>query len=301
MLTGRKFLKMTSRPRFFNSGKTKASFQISRKHPDCNLCENWEEILTFANQCGWHRIKRAGCKGRFLDKLFNITNWYKSYFHSTELKNKKGSLRLHGCLHVVNFNARYIFSFAWYLQSHAPTSSDGAAHITLLRINLKCQWTHPLPWEIIYILIFTGFASELCQLKTQWWPTTAGYLSSCGKAWQKCWPNVIPNKSKQPCCLNFGNGPFNTDSSLYIMDSVPRESSTHLIQTHVNVDSRHLFLAPSIDAHRKQNGLYQPCVVIILSILVVKLSLKLTACWCSQCFNTLTYGHFLWPPQCPHL
>ena len=36
LLTGRKFLKMTSRPGFFNSGKTKASFQILGKHPDCN-------------------------------------------------------------------------------------------------------------------------------------------------------------------------------------------------------------------------------------------------------------------------
>ena len=29
-------LKMTSRPGFFNSGKTKAPFQTSGKHPDCN-------------------------------------------------------------------------------------------------------------------------------------------------------------------------------------------------------------------------------------------------------------------------
>ena len=94
LFTGRKFLKMTSRPGFFNSEKTRASFQMSGKSPDCNclradvsyfLC--WcnkgnrrrlhagkdcnelltifvrtrkEEILTFANQCGWHRVKRAG-------------------------------------------------------------------------------------------------------------------------------------------------------------------------------------------------------------------------------------------------
>ena len=39
------------------------------------------------------------------------------------------------------------------------------------------------------------------------------------------------------------------------MDSVRGESSTHLIQTHVNVDSRHLFLSPSIDVHRKAKWL----------------------------------------------
>ena len=46
LLTGRKFLKMTSRPGFFNSGKTKASFQISGKHPDCN------ELLTIFVRTG---------------------------------------------------------------------------------------------------------------------------------------------------------------------------------------------------------------------------------------------------------
>ena len=40
LLMGRKFFKMISRPGFFNSGKTKASFQISGKRPDCN------ELLT---------------------------------------------------------------------------------------------------------------------------------------------------------------------------------------------------------------------------------------------------------------
>ena len=47
LLTGRKFLKMTSRPGFFNSEKTTAFFQMSGKSPDCNelysvddFCEN---------------------------------------------------------------------------------------------------------------------------------------------------------------------------------------------------------------------------------------------------------------------
>ena len=66
LFTGRKFLKMTSRPGFFNSEKTRASFQMSGKSPDCNelltifVRTRKEEILTFANQCGWHRVKRAG-------------------------------------------------------------------------------------------------------------------------------------------------------------------------------------------------------------------------------------------------
>ena len=37
---------MTSRPGFFNSGKTKASFQISGKHPDC------DELLTIFVRTG---------------------------------------------------------------------------------------------------------------------------------------------------------------------------------------------------------------------------------------------------------
>ena len=66
LFTGRKILKMTSRPGFFNSEKTRASFQMSGKSPDCNelltifVRTRKEEILTFANQCGWHRVKRAG-------------------------------------------------------------------------------------------------------------------------------------------------------------------------------------------------------------------------------------------------
>ena len=57
---------MTSRPGFFNSEKTRDSFQMSEKSPDCNellkifVRTRKEEILTFANQCGWHRVKRAG-------------------------------------------------------------------------------------------------------------------------------------------------------------------------------------------------------------------------------------------------
>ena len=39
-------LKMTSRPGFFNSGNTKASFQISGKHPHCN------ELLTIFVRTG---------------------------------------------------------------------------------------------------------------------------------------------------------------------------------------------------------------------------------------------------------
>ena len=46
LLTGRKFLKMTSGLGFFNSGKTKASFHISGKHPDCN------ELLTIFVRTG---------------------------------------------------------------------------------------------------------------------------------------------------------------------------------------------------------------------------------------------------------
>ena len=46
LLTGRKFLKMTLRPGFFNSGKTKAYFQISGKHSDCN------ELLTIILRTG---------------------------------------------------------------------------------------------------------------------------------------------------------------------------------------------------------------------------------------------------------
>ena len=66
--------KITTRLGFFNSGKTKASFQISGKRPDCNELTIFVRTETFANQCGWHRVKRARFKGGVLDKLFNISN-----------------------------------------------------------------------------------------------------------------------------------------------------------------------------------------------------------------------------------
>ena len=46
LLTGRKFFKMISRLGFYNSVKTKASFQISVKHPDFN------ELLTIFVRTG---------------------------------------------------------------------------------------------------------------------------------------------------------------------------------------------------------------------------------------------------------
>ena len=60
LLTLRKFLKITSRPGFFNSGKTKASFQISGKHPDCN------ELLTIFVTTGRrssHLLTSVDCLG----------------------------------------------------------------------------------------------------------------------------------------------------------------------------------------------------------------------------------------------
>ena len=67
LLTGRKLLKMTLRPGFFNSGKTKASFQISEKHPDCN------ELLTI--------FVRTGRRSSHL--LTSVDGLYLTITHST--------------------------------------------------------------------------------------------------------------------------------------------------------------------------------------------------------------------------
>ena len=42
---------------------------------------------------------------------------------------------------------------------HITSASLGPASTRLFQLNLKCQWTHPIPWEIILITDFTG---ELC-------------------------------------------------------------------------------------------------------------------------------------------
>ena len=48
-------------------------------------------------------------------------NNIKRYCHSTDLKNKGGSLCLYGSLHVINLNAHVYFqSFAWHLQLRSP-------------------------------------------------------------------------------------------------------------------------------------------------------------------------------------
>ena len=40
----------------------------------------------------------------------------KSYYHGTDLKNKNGSLHLHGGFHVINLNARlYFVTLPWHL------------------------------------------------------------------------------------------------------------------------------------------------------------------------------------------
>ena len=80
---------------------------------------------------------------------------FKSYSHRTGLENKNGSLRLHGgfflCFcalkytktHVINLNTREHFVT---LPRHLP--SWAVQCIRFFKVNLKCQWTHPLPWEI---------------------------------------------------------------------------------------------------------------------------------------------------------
>ena len=88
-----------------------------------------------------------------------------SYCHATDLKNNNGSLRFLSGLYNCFF-----------------------------QVNLKCQWTCPLPWEITLIYWFCRWTEQSLvrwgniQLRCDrsWLALTI--LSFCKKAWQKCWP-----------------------------------------------------------------------------------------------------------------
>ena len=92
-------------------------------------------------------------------------NNIKRYCHSTDLKNKGGSLCLYGGLHVINLNAHVYFqSFAWHLQlrspppppASSPLSKDRALHVSLT----KYQWTLLIHFREKQYLV-TDFAGKL--------------------------------------------------------------------------------------------------------------------------------------------
>ena len=88
--------------------------------------------------------------------IISLQKAIKNYCHRTDLKNKNGSLRLHGgfflCFCVLKkihkntcYKPEYTGTFC-HVTYASPLLSRTA--YTFFQVNLKCQWTHPLPWNI---------------------------------------------------------------------------------------------------------------------------------------------------------
>ena len=60
-----------------------------------------------------------------------------------------------------------------------------------------------------------------------------------------------------------------------------RVKSTCLIQTPIDVDNGHLFLAQSTDSHRKSTSLMYTLHYVLLAVT------DLSFCQCSKCYSTL--------------
>ena len=82
-------------------------------------------------------------------------NNIKRYCHSTDLKNKGGSLCLYGGLHVINLNAHVYFqSFAWHLQLRSPPPPrlfplKQRQSPACFSHEISMDSADPLPWETI--------------------------------------------------------------------------------------------------------------------------------------------------------
>ena len=101
----------------------------------------------------------------------------------------------------------YTLSFAWHLQSHAPTSSDGAVHITLLGKPEMSMDSSTSMRNNMYQYLLALQANVLIKNAM----VTQPQLAIChpvGKPGKSVDQMPFQKKSKQPCCLKVGNGPL---------------------------------------------------------------------------------------------
>ena len=130
---------------------------------------------------------------KYLSSSFTISGKIvNSYCHGTDLKNNNGSLQ--------------------FLSGPCP----------FFQVNLKCQWTHPLPWEIILIYWLCRWTVQpfLRWGNTQLWCDHSWLALAIFVFLQESLAKVLTNESapftkarfqninKRLRCIKVGNGPL---------------------------------------------------------------------------------------------
>ena len=136
-----------------------------------------------------------------------------NYCHWTGLKNKNGSLRLHGGFFSIQKRTSYKLECTCifcHITSALPCSNlNGTVHIFSGKPEMSMNFSTSMRNNTYLLTLQANCATfwwEKCD--HSWLALTI--LSFCKKACQKCWPirTCFQNKTKQARCIKVGNGPL---------------------------------------------------------------------------------------------